>query len=237
MEVFSETTSDALRTVVGACQTPIIVLLLASAVFIVGCLGSLLVEYLTEHRRFKVFLPKLVDDLKANAQDPYEVITQSGLLMRQKRYLTELTRHSAIGDNMRESLAVGLVYQEQRRYDGVVKITDLAARIAPMLGLLGTLIPLGPGILALGNGDTETLAGSLLIAFDTTSLGLMIAGVALIISAIRKRWYKDYMVTFNAATECVLEVEAGSTGADGVGGDGGSVDGAPLGESGKEKSW
>lgn len=37
-----------------------------------------------------------------------------------------------------------------------------------MLGLLGTLIPLGPGIIALGQGDTQTLSTSLLTAFDTT---------------------------------------------------------------------
>jgi hypothetical protein len=61
--------------------------------------------------------------------------------------------------------------------------------------------------MALGKGDASTLSASLLTAFDTTSLGLMIAGVAVIISAVRKSWYKDYMVSFDALMECILEVE------------------------------
>jgi hypothetical protein len=109
---------------------------------------------------------------------------------------------------MRESMAVGLEYREQRRYDGIVKLTDVISRIAPMVGLLGTLIPLGPGIMALGKGDLNTLGEALLTAFNTTSLGLIVGGMALIISAIRTRWYNGYMVNFDAAIECVLEVES-----------------------------
>ena len=70
--------------------------------------------------------------------------------------------------------------------DNRVKITDLIAKVAPMLGLMGTLIPLGPGIVAIGEGDVQVLAESLLIAFDTTVLGLIVAAVALCVSTIRK---------------------------------------------------
>lgn len=210
MEAFSSAVSASMRTVVGACEIPVVVLLLLGTVFAIGCVGSLLSEYFSEHKHFRVFLPKLVDELKDNPADPAEVIKRSGLLMRQKRYLIELTRHPEITDAMRESLAVGLEHQERRRYEGRVKVTDLASRIAPMLGLLGTLIPLGPGIVAMGTGDIAELSSSLLTAFDTTALGLMIAGVALVVSAVRKRWYKDYMVTFDAIMECLLEMEKGS---------------------------
>ncbi|MEM9313606.1 MAG: MotA/TolQ/ExbB proton channel family protein, partial [Pseudomonadota bacterium] len=55
---------------------------------------------------------------------------------------------------------------------------DLAARIGPSLGLMGTLIPLGPGIAALGQGDFRTLAIAITTAFDTTVLGLAIGVVA-----------------------------------------------------------
>jgi biopolymer transport protein ExbB/TolQ len=61
--------------------------------------------------------------------------------------------------------------------------------------------------MALGAGDTQTLSQSLLTAFDTTSLGLIVAAFAMIVSAVRSRWYKDYMVSFDAAMECVLEIE------------------------------
>jgi biopolymer transport protein ExbB/TolQ len=209
MEGFSSGSTSVMHDIVTNCQLAVIVLMLCALAFIIICLGSLLGEFFTEHRKFRVFLPSLVDDLKNSPEGPREVIKQSGLLLRQKQCLIELTRHPDITDSMRESMAVGLEYREQKRYDSIVKITDLMARLAPMLGLLGTLIPLGPGIIALGQGDTQTLSKSLLTAFDTTSLGLMVGGMALIISAVRNRWYRQYMVDFDAAIECILEVEKG----------------------------
>ena len=82
-----------------------------------------------------------------------------------------------------------------------------AAKIGPMLGLLGTLIPLGPGIIALGQGDTITLSSSLLTAFDTTIMGLIAAAIAIVISTIRTRWYTDYMSILETLMECILEAE------------------------------
>ena len=85
----------------------------------------------------------------------------------------------------------------------------MIAKLGPMFGLLGTLIPLGPGIIALGQGDTVTLSKSLLTAFDTTVAGLICAAVALVISVIRKRWYSEYMADTETVIECILEEEAG----------------------------
>jgi biopolymer transport protein ExbB/TolQ len=207
MQVFSETMSEAMRTIVGACQIPVIILLLAGAIVAIICVGSVVAEYFTEHRRFKVFLPRLVDELKeAGPRGVADVVKASGLLMRQKRYLVELTLHPQFNTTLRESMAVGLEKAEQRRYDVIVKITDMAARITPMLGLLGTLIPLGPGIIALSSGDTATLSASLTTAFDTTSMGLMEAAVFMLISAVRTRWYKDYMTSFDTAIEAVINI-------------------------------
>ena len=81
----------------------------------------------------------------------------------------------------------------------------MVAKLGPMFGLLGTLIPLGPGIVALGQGDTATLAGSLAVAFDTTISGLISAAICLVISNIRKRWYDSDLVSLEALMECVLE--------------------------------
>ena len=70
---------------------------------------------------------------------------------------------------------------------------------------MGTLIPLGPGIVALGQGDTATLSGSLLVAFDTTVAGLIVAAVVLVIAKIRRRWYDQYMSALEAAVTTLLE--------------------------------
>ena len=96
---------------------------------------------------------------------------------------------------------------EKSFYDKKTKVTDVMAKIGPMLGLMGTLIPLGPGIIALGQGDTFTLSNSLLIAFDTTVAGLVCALIALVISTIRKIWYRNDMSILETLMECILEEE------------------------------
>ena len=64
----------------------------------------------------------------------------------------------------------------------------------------------GPGIVSIGSGDTGMLSESLLVAFDTTVLGLIVAVLALCVSTVRKSWYTKYMAAFESATECVLEL-------------------------------
>jgi hypothetical protein len=76
---------------------------------------------------------------------------------------------------------------------------DLLARIPPMLGLMATIIPLGPGLAALGKGDPAQLASAVTVAFDATVLGL-VAGIAgLIIGKLRRRWYEETLEAMEAA--------------------------------------
>ena len=195
---------ETMHAIASILQSPVIVVLIALVAIVVIIVGMLVAELFTEHRYFKLSLPALIDELDGDG-DPVEVIEGAGLLGRQKKALCELLAHPGATPLERESLAVNLVAAEQRTFDNRVKVTDLIAKIAPMLGLMGTLIPLGPGIMAIGEGQTELLAESLLVAFDTTVLGLIVAVVAVCVSTVRKSWYSKYMAAFEAAAECVLE--------------------------------
>jgi biopolymer transport protein ExbB/TolQ len=200
--------STVLRTLASIMQVPVIILLILLLLITVIALGGLIGEFFTERRHLKVELPELVD--KINACDEMSLegcIKETGLLERQKDTLLELTKHPDLNELMRESMAVRLLQEEQEHYDRRVRITDLIAKIGPILGLLGTLIPLGPGIIALGQGDTVTLSASLLTAFDTTIAGLIAAGIAMVISSIRNSWYGKYMSILEMLMECILEVE------------------------------
>ena len=78
-------------------------------------------------------------------------------------------------------------------------------RLGPSLGLMGTLIPLGPGLLALANGDLAQLSANLIIAFATTVVGILIAVICSGVHALRKRWYRDDALLLNFFAESVLE--------------------------------
>ena len=202
------TISDILRAVARTMETPVVVvliLLMAAAVFM---LGWLIAEALGERRKLTNALPALIEKLRESPGDGEmaAAIESAGLLRRQKAALLELLAHPEFTPVMREALAAQLLETEEARWNRTVLWTDLIARLGPMFGLLGTLIPLGPGIIALGQGDTFTLSQSLLTAFDTTVAGLLAAALASVISAVRKRWYRRYATDLETLAECILEL-------------------------------
>lgn len=71
-----------------------------------------------------------------------------------------------------------------------IRRVDLLARIGPTLGLMGTLIPLGPGIAALGRGDFLTLSQAVATAFDTTVLGLLVGILGFLVGRFRRSAYE-----------------------------------------------
>lgn len=206
--VLTENLNEILRTVAEALRIPDLILLVAAMAAAVVLLGSLAAEVFTSRRHLRAVLPKLVDRVHDTEQPMEQILSESGLLRRQKALLLELTRHPQLTPVMREAMARELLQVEQARSERILQMSDLICRIGPMLGLLGTLIPLGPGLIALGQGDTYTLSQSLLTAFDTTIAGLSAAAVCFVVSAARRRWYGGDLSMLEALAECVLEREA-----------------------------
>jgi len=207
--LFSDGIKEVLRAVTSSLQIPAIIILLLLIGVTIVMLGSILAEFFSERRRLKVKIPLLIDEMQGKTNEEVGLLMkQSGLLKRQKRALDLLIQRGSLPEGEREALARQLIFEEQSHYDKIRRITDLIAKIAPMFGLMGTLIPLGPGIIALGQGDTKTLSASLLVAFDTTVAGLISAAVSYVISNIRSRWYEEYMVGLETIMECILEEQS-----------------------------
>ena len=204
----SEVVKGILRAVSSALQVPTIIILILLILLTIVMLGSFIAEMLTERKSLRLNIPKLVDDLQGKSTaEMKEVIASSSLLTRQKAAAQELISRVTYPDDTREALARQLIADEEARYNKIIKITDLTSRVAPMFGLMGTLIPLGPGLIALGKGDAATLSSSLLIAFDTTVAGLISGAVSYVVSGIRKGWYEEYMIGLETIMETILDVQ------------------------------
>jgi|GEM_PF-220608 len=80
-----------------------------------------------------------------------------------------------------------------------IERSDFLTRIAPMLGLMGTLIPLGPGLAALGEGELRVLTTAMSVAFDTTVLGLLVGILGFVVGRLRRRWYDHLLTQMEAA--------------------------------------
>jgi biopolymer transport protein ExbB/TolQ len=84
----------------------------------------------------------------------------------------------------------------QRRLDH----TRVLVRAGPALGLMGTLIPLAPGLAALGRGEVSTLATDLRTAFAATTIGLLVGTVAFALTLTRTRMYSEDLTALERAT-------------------------------------
>jgi biopolymer transport protein ExbB/TolQ len=69
--------------------------------------------------------------------------------------------------------------------------TRLVVRAGPAIGLMGTLIPLIPGLAALAGGDVGTLANDLRDAFGATVVGLLVGTVAFALTLTRTRMFTE----------------------------------------------
>lgn len=200
---------DTMHAISSGLLIPAIIVLLLFIAFVLVESGGVLVETLMERRGVKVRVPDLIDAFQGkDARGIMDEILTSRLFRRQREALAELLRHSNLPAASLQALARRLLAGEELHYNRITNRTDLVARLGPMLGLMATLIPLGPGLIALGQGDTKTLADSLLTAFDATVTGLSAAAVAFAISRLRKRWYEDYLSSLEALMESILEVFA-----------------------------
>ena len=65
------------------------------------------------------------------------------------------------------------------------------ARLGPMLGLMGTLIPMGPALVGLAAGDIVTMAENLQVAFSTTVVGLFVGGIGFAVQQAKQRWHAE----------------------------------------------
>lgn len=149
--------NDAMRALSQYLLIPTVLCLLLLALYAVYTLGSLVVEAAVERRRCRVLLPQLVADLDTARYDGLsEVIARSGLLDTHNKALQELISYIYLPEDALTEIAKRLLADENARYQKALSLTDSAVKIAPMLGLMGTLIPLGPGIVALSSGDLKT---------------------------------------------------------------------------------
>ena len=70
-----------------------------------------------------------------------------------------------------------------------LEFARIATRVAPMLGLVATMIPMGPALKALADGQLADVSRSLMVAFSAVILALLAAAISFTVVNVRKRWY------------------------------------------------
>ncbi|MEM0202786.1 MAG: MotA/TolQ/ExbB proton channel family protein [Archaeoglobaceae archaeon] len=156
---------------------PVIVALIVLVVYSLMEFGAFIAESAKRHRSFEN-LRKI-----AELKNP-ENIENLRLPRLLRMFVSDLKRL-----NPRKEDVEKLLEEYELKALKELEIPRILARIGPMLGLMGTLIPLGPAMIALSQGNIHELATNLITAFATTVLGLIVGGVGYTIFTVKKRWY------------------------------------------------
>lgn len=70
----------------------------------------------------------------------------------------------------------------------------IVTRVTPMLGLVATMIPMGPALKSLGTGDLSAVSDNLTVAFSAVILALVAASITYWVVNVRRRWYAEELV-------------------------------------------
>lgn len=203
----TEILTSFIHIVSESLLAPVVIILVIFLIYAILSFGGFLNEWFTKKPLKSDGLESLLQDIsKSNSPDELiSVVNASSLYKEQKEILVKITNNYNLGLEARKAFASKLIEEEESNLVKVTSKTDILVRLGPIFGLLGTLIPLGPGLSALGTGDITTLAESLTIAFDTTVTGLTIGALGYLVSKYRKQWYESDLTTTETIAEAILE--------------------------------
>lgn len=74
----------------------------------------------------------------------------------------------------------------------------IATRVAPMLGLVATMIPMGPAMKSLSDGNLGAVSQNLMVAFSAVILALIAASITFLVVNVRRRWLAEEILEISS---------------------------------------
>ena len=174
----NELLSKTLLTISNALLVPVMISLLLFTAMTVAYLGGFISEAFSRRRHgatFRKFLTRLKLDPTRRVKIA-EIPRDHGWPARLLPLVTSATAEKWVDD-------IHLAMQSN------LSRLHLGIRLGPILGLAGTLIPLGPALAALAAGNTPEFSKNLVVSFTTTVIGLFVGGLCYVMHTVRQRWY------------------------------------------------
>ena len=190
--------SDILYWISTGLLVPVIVLLIFFFGRALLLIGGFFGQYMAI-RRTAALLGKELDGLNRN-----NVATLSERLPKKNpslvvTYMKRLLE--ADGAAMRQRLLADF----EIGADKDLATSKTLGKMGPMLGLMGTLIPMGPALVGLSTGDIASMAYNMQVAFATTVVGLFAAAIGFITGQVKQRWYLKDMTDLEFVAELLNE--------------------------------
>ncbi len=174
--------SNILYWISTGLLVPVIVLLIYFFLRALLLIGAFFGQYMAE-RRTAVLLDKGVSETTPEGVESFvaSLPDRSGSLA--VRYLKEIA--AARGNSAHTDL---LLSEYELESDKNVATSKILTKMGPILGLMGTLIPMGPALVGLASGNIASMAYNMQVAFATTVVGLVVSAIGFVTQQARERW-------------------------------------------------
>ena len=197
--------TDILYWISSGLLVPVVLLLIFFFLRSLLLLGGFFSQYLTMRQsgtllhKSGIMLQKEVKQLSSN-----NLSTLAERLPKGK--LPVVTCISKMLENRNSPAKVTFLLNEYEcMVERELETPKMFTKMGPMLGLMGTLIPMGPALVGLSSGDIASMAYNMQVAFATTVIGLFAGGIGFVVKAVKQRWYRRDMGMLNYIADMLDE--------------------------------
>ena len=158
-------------------------------------IGSFFGQYLNIRKSGRALRLK-IEGLTADRVDELQAELPQKNVSLAARYLREILAHKDSPAHIGRLLA-----DFEIEADKDLTSSKTLTKLGPMLGLMGTLIPMGPALVGLSTGDISSMAYNMQVAFATTVVGLFSSAVGFMTQQVKNRWYMQDMTNLEFVAE------------------------------------
>lgn len=194
--------SNILYWISTGLLVPVIVLLIFFFIRAILLIGGFFGQYLTV-RRTSAMLTEKTAVLKESGLEEFEAALPQKSNAPVVGYIRELL--AARTDDARMDL---LLSEYEIAADKNLSTSRILTKMGPILGLMGTLIPMGPALVGLANGDIASMAYNMQVAFATTVIGLVVSAIGFVTQQARERWYVKDLSTLEYVAQVIRQSRA-----------------------------
>ena len=190
------TISDIMFWISTGLLVPVIVLLILLFFRSLLLVGSFFGQYVSIRKTDKLIREQM-ETLHVNNVDHF-----AEKLPEKSNSLVVMFMKRILAEQQNKAQVQRLLANFEIAADKDLAISKTLTKLGPILGLMGTLIPMGPALVGLSSGDIASMAYNMQVAFDTTVIGLVAGAIGFLTQQVKQRWYLQDMTNL----ECLVEV-------------------------------
>jgi len=190
------TISDIMFWISNGLLVPVVVLLILLFFRSLLLVGNFFGQYVSIRKTDKLIREQM-DKLHVNNVDDF-----TNRLPEKNHSLVVMFMKRILEEQKNKAQLQRLLANFEIAADKDLATSKTLGKLGPILGLMGTLIPMGPALVGLSTGDIASMAYNMQVAFATTVIGLVAGAIGFLTQQVKQRWYLQDMTNL----ECLVEV-------------------------------